>query len=103
MNHQSTCIQANPGWYVYILRCADDTLYTGVTTDLRRRFYEHNSPHGGARYTRSRQPVRMVYAEAASNRSEACRREYQLKRFSRASKEALIAGSSPHPGLPASV
>lgn len=81
-------------WYVYILRCSDDTLYTGVTTDLARRLQEHNSAVGGARYTRSRQPVRMEYAEVAGSRSAAYSREYQLKRLSRKAKEALIITST---------
>jgi putative endonuclease len=78
-------------WYVYIVRCRDKSLYTGVTTDLTRRLKEHNSPAGGARYTRSRQPVNITYAEIVSDRSAACSREYQLKRLSRTAKEALIS------------
>ncbi len=78
-------------WYVYIVRCRDRSLYTGVTTDLARRLKEHNSPAGGARYTRARQPVSITYAEIVSDRSAACSREYQLKRLSRAAKEALIS------------
>lgn len=81
------------GWVVYILRCADDSLYTGVTTSLARRLREHNETGAGARYTRARRPVQLVHAECAQNRSIACRREYQLKQLSRAEKEALIASS----------
>lgn len=80
-----------PTWYVYILRCADDTLYTGITTDLTRRVREHNTGTMlGARYTRARRPVEPVYVEAAETRSVAARREAQLKRMSRADKLALI-------------
>jgi len=78
-------------WYVYMLRCADDTLYTGVTTDPERRLREHNGEvKGGARYTRTRQPVTMVWQEAHANRSEACKREAQIKRISKTAKEKLI-------------
>lgn len=82
-------------WFIYILRCADNTLYTGVTTNLQRRLKEHNSAAGGARYTRARRPVQMVYAEPASNRSTACRREYELKQLNRTAKECLIASPPP--------
>jgi len=84
----------NPGrqeWFVYILRCADGSLYTGVTTDPVRRLKEHNSTTKGARYTRSRRPVRLVHAEPAASRSTACRREYQLKQLSKADKERVIS------------
>lgn len=93
MNRKPGSAGIDGGWYVYILRCADDTLYTGVTTDLARRLREHNSPRGGARYTRARQPVRLVHAENAACRGTACRREYLLKRLSRGDKETLIAAS----------
>jgi putative endonuclease len=80
-------------WYVYILRCVDDSLYTGITTDVQRRLQEHNSKDGSAaRYTRSRQPVALVYQETASSRSEATRREMEIKAMDRAAKELLITG-----------
>jgi putative endonuclease len=80
-------------WYVYILRCRDDSLYTGVTTDLVRRLNEHNSRGKGARYTRYRQPVILVYAEQVVSREEACRREVQIKRMARPGKlQLIIAG-----------
>lgn len=79
-------------WYVYIVSCSDGTLYTGITTDLERRMAEHNSEKGGARYTRSRQPVRLVYREAAENRSEAARREYRIRKMPRAEKGKLGKG-----------
>lgn len=78
-------------WIIYILRCADNTLYTGVTTDVERRLKEHNSTAAGARYTKTRRPVQLVYAENAANRSDACRREYQIKQLNRTAKENLIA------------
>nr|WP_228723335.1 GIY-YIG nuclease family protein [Desulfosediminicola flagellatus] len=77
-------------WYVYMVRCADTSLYTGVTTDFKRRLLEHNSRKEGARYTRSRQPVSLVYIEFCANRSTACRREYQVKHLTKKTKEALI-------------
>lgn len=79
-------------WYVYILACADDTLYTGITTDLTRRIAEHNGERGlGARYTRSRRPVALAYAELADNRATASQREAAIKRLDRAGKLALCA------------
>ena len=80
----------NGNWFVYMLRCADDTLYTGVTTDPVRRLQEHNHGHGSARYTRARRPVSLVYTETAIDRAAACRREAQIKRYRRADKLALI-------------
>ncbi len=77
------------GWYVYIVRCSDKSLYTGVTSDIQRRLKEHNSGKGG-RYTKSRAPVTLVYSEAYKTKSEALSRESQIKRWSRAKKKALI-------------
>jgi putative endonuclease len=76
--------------FVYILRCADDTLYTGWTTNLAAREKAHNEGRG-ARYTVGRRPVRVVYAEAHETRSDAQRREAAIKRWPRAKKDALIA------------
>ena len=73
-----------------MLRCSDDSLYTGVTTDLQRREAEHNAPGSSTRYTRVRQPVRLVYAEGLANRSQACRRERQIKALTRSGKENLL-------------
>lgn len=78
------------GWQVYIVSCRDGTLYTGITTDLVRRLAEHNTGDKGARYTRSRRPVALVFAEAVGSRSEAARREWQIKRMSATQKMALI-------------
>jgi putative endonuclease len=75
-----------------MLRCADGSLYTGITTDLERRIAEHNGDGpAGARYTRSRRPVQLVYRESASSRSAASQREAALKRLDRARKLALCA------------
>jgi putative endonuclease len=76
-------------WTVYVARCRDGSLYTGVTTDPERRLAEHNAGHGGA-YTRSRTPVVMIYSERAGNRAEAQRRERAIKRLTRTQKEQLV-------------
>ena len=81
------------GWFVYILRCADGSLYTGVTTDLRRRVGEHNGGgRSGARYTRARLPVELVYFEEVANRAEAGKREFAIRRLSKSDKEKLVGG-----------
>ena len=76
-------------WYVYILKCNDGTLYTGITNDLGKRFSSHNKGTG-AKYTKTRTPVEIVYHEEATDRSEASKREYQIKKLSRLAKENLI-------------
>jgi putative endonuclease len=81
-------------WTVYVARCHDGTLYTGVTTDPERRLAEHNSGCG-ASYTRSRVPVVLVYWEPAPDRSCALRRERAIKRLTRAQKEKLVAQELP--------
>lgn len=79
-------------WFVYILRCADDTLYAGITTEPSRRVDEHNTDNAlGARYTRSRRPVRLVYAEELDSRSTATKREAELKKMGRQQKLALVS------------
>jgi putative endonuclease len=70
-----------------MVRCSDGTLYTGITNNLEKRIEAHNSGKDGARYTRSRRPVKLVYAEAAESRSAAARLEYQLKRLPPAKKK----------------
>ena len=76
------------------MRCADGTLYTGVTVDVERRVNEHNGSRAardaGARYTRARRPVKLVYSETAVDRSAACKREYRIKQMERREKLALI-------------
>lgn len=76
--------------YVYILRCADGTLYCGWTTDLQERLAAHNAGTG-AKYTRSRRPVRLAYYEEHEDRHEALSREWHIKRMSREEKLALIS------------
>ena len=80
-------------WHVYIVRCRDGTFYTGIARMLETRIEQHNSGEAGARYTRSRRPVKLVYAEEAPSRSAALKREYEIKRMPRASK-MLLAGNS---------
>ena len=78
-------------WWVYIVRCADGSLYTGIATDAGRRVAEHNrSDRLAAKYTRGRRPVVLVYAERCASRMEAARREYAIKRLGRRDKLALI-------------
>lgn len=79
-----------PGWFVYIVRCADRSLYTGVTTEPERRVAEHNDGRG-ARYTRSRGPVSLVYVEKADDRGAALRREHEIKRMTVEGKKRLFA------------
>ncbi len=80
-------------FYVYILRCADDTLYTGYTDDPERRLRVHNAGKG-AKYTRSRLPVELVYRETLEDKSAALRREREIKGLTREKKLALIAAQS---------
>lgn len=77
-------------WFVYIVACRDNSLYTGITTDPELRVEEHNTSPRGAKYTRARRPVRLVYTEAATSRSAALQRENAIKRLSRQAKLALI-------------
>ena len=76
-------------WYLYILRCGDDTLYTGITTDVQRRLADHRAGKG-AKYTRGRAPLELVYEEKCGTQSDALRREYAVKALPRAEKEKLF-------------
>ena len=76
-------------WFVYILRCADGSLYTGITNDLDRRLEQHNAGTA-SRYTRSRLPVTLEYREEPKTKSNALKRELEIKALSRKEKEALI-------------
>lgn len=78
-------------WYVYMLRCCDDSLYTGIATDVERRFAEHVNGKG-AKYTRAHKPAAVVYREEMPDKSEALRREAAIKKLSRAEKLRLISG-----------
>lgn len=79
-------------WFVYIVSCADNTLYTGVTTELERRIKEHNQSGVGAKYTRARQPVKLIYYEEMTGRSLALKREAEIKKLSRKQKLLLVKG-----------
>jgi putative endonuclease len=81
----------NDDWGVYMVRCADDSLYTGIAKDVQKRLEQHNNDNvAGAKYTRARRPVVLVYQERCESRSEASIREHQIKRLSRAQKLILI-------------
>ena len=76
-------------WHVYMVRCNDGTLYTGITNDLEKRIEAHNSGKDGARYTRARRPVTLVYSEQVQSKSAAARLECQIKKLRRSKKELL--------------
>lgn len=78
-------------WWVYIVECSDKSLYTGITTDIDRRVMEHNTSTKGAKYTRSKRPVSLVYKEHCENRSIASKREYEIKKLKRADKLLLVS------------
>lgn len=78
-------------WTIYILECGDKTLYCGITNNIENRLKQHNGEiKGGAKYTRSRQPLELVYQESAISRSEALKREIVIKKMTRKAKTALI-------------
>ena len=81
---------AAPIYSVYLVRCADASLYCGIAIDVAARLVEHNTGARGARYTRSRRPVTLVYSAPCGTRSDALKREIQIKRLPRAAKESLI-------------
>ena len=86
--------KSNENWFVYLLRCADGSLYTGITNDLPRRLKQHNAG-AASRYTRSRLPAVLVYEEAQSDHSHALKRELAIKRLSRQEKESMIRVADP--------
>jgi putative endonuclease len=77
-------------YFVYILECKDGSLYTGITKDINKRLDEHNSNDKGAKYTKARRPVKLLYEESSENRSTASKREYEIKQFTRLKKLQLI-------------
>jgi putative endonuclease len=81
-------------YHLYILKCADKTLYTGITTDLKRRIIEHNGSKLGARYTSSRRPVQLVYTKKFKDRSLASKEESRIKKMKRDEKLVLIKKES---------
>lgn len=82
----------NADFCVYILRCADDTYYTGIASDVARRLTEHEGSPRGAKYLKGRGPLTLVYSECVGDRSTAARIEYRIKKLNRTEKEALING-----------
>ncbi len=76
--------------WVYMVKCSDGTYYTGYAKDVNRRVKEHNESSKGAKYTRARRPVTLCYQEGYLTRSEACQREYQIKKMTRQQKEDLV-------------
>jgi len=78
-------------YFIYILECSDGTLYTGIATDVKRRLDEHNNSDKGAKYTKVRRPLKLVYTEESENRSSASKREYEIKKLSREKKLELIS------------
>ena len=78
-------------WLVYIVECADKSFYTGITIDIQRRLREHNSDTKGARYTRMRRPVKLVFQQPFENRSQASKQEHSIKQLNRKQKAKLIA------------
>lgn len=82
--------EAKP-WFIYMLRCADNSLYTGITLDVNKRLDQHNGiDKNGAKYTKARRPVKLVYEEISFSRSDACKREYAIKSLNKSEKESLI-------------
>jgi len=77
-------------YFVYILECSDGTLYTGITKDVTKRLDEHNNSDKGAKYTKARRPVKLLYKEPSLNRSTASKREYAIKKLTRVKKLQLI-------------
>ena len=90
---------AETEYSVYILRCADNTYYTGIAADVGRRIDEHESSPRGAKYLKGRGPLTLVYSEIVGDRSSASRLEYRIKRLNRDGKESLIGGQTKLPDL----
>ena len=80
----------NRPWFLYVVHCSDGTLYTGVTTDIGRRIHEHNTGSRGAKYTKTRRPVRLIYRVGFENRSIAQRAEHKFKKLTRKQKNEVI-------------
>lgn len=78
-------------WFVYLLRCNDNSLYAGITTDIERRLHQHNHTKLGAKYTRAKRPVTLAFIESATDKSSASKREYQLRKLTKTSKEQLVS------------
>ena len=80
-----------PSWFLYIIRCCDNSLYTGITTDVKRRIAEHRGKGGkGAKYPRGKLPLKLVYTKKAGTRSDALKMEYRVKRMKKKEKEEMV-------------
>ena len=86
-------------WHLYLVRCANGDLYTGITTNVERRFNEHNN-NRGARRLKGKGPLQLVFSQEVGNRSQALRLEHRVKKLSKPDKEALVAGKRSLPVLP---
>ena len=86
-------MELNKHWFVYIVKCSDDTLYTGISTDVDKRIDTHNKKKG-AKYTKTRLPVVCVYTKEYENRSEASKEEYRIKQLTKQQKSELITGTN---------
>lgn len=87
-------------YYCYLVRCSDNSLYCGSTNDLEKRIANHNTTSkAGAKYTRSRKPVKLVYYETCGSKQEALKREIEIKKFTKKQKEALIGKIRPSPDI----
>lgn len=80
-------------YFIYILRCSDNSLYCGQTKDLKRRIQEHNDPDSRSKYTRSRRPVKLVYTEKYKTINEVLKREFEIKKMTKVQKEKLISNN----------
>lgn len=77
-------------WYVYMVRCNDNTLYTGITNDLEKRIIDHNTSKAWAKYTKGRRPVKLVRSKKVKDKSMAAKREYAIKQMKKSEKELLV-------------
>jgi putative endonuclease len=83
--------KTEPVWFLYVVRCCDNSLYTGITTDVRRRIAEHRGKgKNGAKYLRGKSPLRLVYKRRIGTRSEALKAEHRVKRMKKGEKEAMV-------------
>jgi putative endonuclease len=97
MDKINTMAPLKSSYNVYIVRCSDDTLYTGIALDVEKRLIEHNTSPKGAKYTLSRRPVMLEYSEICVDKSTALKREIGIKKMSRLQKNILISQSIPKP------
>lgn len=97
MDKINTMTPLKSSYNVYIVRCSDDTLYTGIALDVEKRLIEHNTSPKGAKYTLSRRPVTLEYSEICADKSTALKREIGIKKMSRLQKNILISQSIPKP------